>query len=232
MSESSDSLPIKKIRIILADDHSLIRQALRLSIEKQADLEVIGEASDGEEAVSMTQRLNPDVVVMDISMPIMNGIDASAQITKENPGVAILVLTIHSDSSTVVKVLNAGARGYMNKTVSAAQVIEAIRTIFNGEAVLPLTTAREIVQGKFAENGSTSSNIKQKISPRELEILKLLAEGLPNKIIAQRLGLQETSIKSYLTSLFIKLDVGTRSEAVAKGLQIGLVNVDDFKQKN
>ena len=189
MSESSDSLIGKKIRIILADDHSLIRQALRMSIEKQPDLEVIAEASDGEEAVTMTQQLNPDVVVMDISMPKVNGIDAIARITKENHAVAILVLTIHSDSSTVVKILNAGARGYLIKTASAKQVIEAIRTVFNGEAVLPLITAREIVQSKFSEKESASLNINPKISPRELEILKLLAKGLPNKNIALEIRL-------------------------------------------
>jgi DNA-binding NarL/FixJ family response regulator len=229
MSESSNSHK-DKIRIILADDHSLIRQALRMSIEKQPDMEVVGEASDGEEAVTITQQLHPDVIIMDISMPKLNGIDACAKITKENTTVAILVLTIHSDSSTVQKVLNAGARGYVNKTASATQIIGAIRTVFHGEAVLPLISAREIAQSKFSEAELTSQNIQQKISPRELEILKLLAKGLPNKTIAQRLNLQETSIKSYLTSLFIKLGVGTRSEAVAKGLQIGYVNVDDFKQ--
>ncbi|MBN1367728.1 MAG: response regulator transcription factor [Dehalococcoidales bacterium] len=217
------------IRVILADDHSLIRQALKMSIERQADLEVIGEASNGEEALNLSRSLKPDVIVMDISMPILNGIEATGQITKENHNVAVLVLTIHSDISTITRILSAGARGYLIKTATAKQVIEAIRTVYNGEAVLPLVAAREIIQNNLLDKDATSLNVIPKLSPRELELLKLLAKGLPNKLIAERLHLQETSIKSYLNTLFFKLDVGTRAEAVSKGLQIGYISVDDFK---
>lgn len=228
MSKSSDfSKP--RIRIIIADDHSLMRQALRMWMEKQTDFEVIAEASNGEEAVILTRELSPDVIIMDISMPKLNGIEATAQISKDYPTVAILVLTIHTDNDTVLRILQAGARGYLVKNSSGKQVVEAVRTIISGEAVLSLPIAHEIIQSYPSNKKPIPLNITNKrISPRELEILKLLAKGMPNKIIAQRLGLQETSVKSYLADLFLKLDVGTRTEAVSASLQNGILSINDF----
>lgn len=220
----------KRTRIIIADDHPLMRQALMMWLGKEPDFEIIAEASDGEEAVNLTKSLNPNIVIMDIGMPKLNGIEATRQISRECPNVRVLVLTIHSDNDTVLSIFQAGARGYLIKTATGKQIVQAIRTIDSGDTVWSLPISNQMIRGSPSKAKSPILNVSRKLSPRELEILKLLSKGTGNKLIALELGLQETSVKSYLTSIFMKLGVGTRTEAVSVCLQIGILTIEDLRQ--
>ncbi len=216
------------IKVILADDHPLFRQALKFSFKRQQDIQVIGEASNGEEAVNLTRQLKPDLVIMDIAMPKLNGIEATKEILRKSPNTLILILTIHTDNETAIRVFRAGAKGYLVKSASGKQVLQAIRSLFNGETICSLPIGNLI---KEASNRSTPiliNNVNKQISPRELEILRLIAKGEPNKHIAAVLNLQESSVKSYIINLFLKLEVGTRTEAVTVGLKSGILSLEDL----
>ena len=218
------------LKILLADDHPLMRQALKMWLKKQPGWEVIAEAADGEEAIRLTEQLNPDIVILDISMPKINGIQATEVISKKCPSTAVLILTVHSDQSTVLKIIQAGARGYLTKTVGGKQVVQAIRTIIGGETVwsLPMNMNNSLGEVPLTKNYSPDKRLR--LSYRELEVLKMIAKGTSNKEIALRFGLQESSIKSCITSIFLKLNVGTRTEAVASALQQGTLSINDLRK--
>lgn len=220
----------QKIRIMLADDHPLLRQALRNVLEKNSDFEVIAEASDGEEAVRLATELVPDVVIMDISMPNLNGLEATKQIKASNPEIAVLVLTVHTDSEHIMSILRAGAGGYLTKSVYGDEVTNAVRALVSGETVLSPTISQQIL--KYAFQHSTKPrklSTGNTLSSRELEVLNLAAKGIPNKDIATKLGLSLRTVKGYLADLFLKLNVASRTEAVIVGLRRGLLTLDDLE---
>jgi two-component system, NarL family, response regulator LiaR len=218
-----------KIKIVLVDDHPLLRQALRQTLEKQADFEVIAEAIDGEEAIELAAKMIPDVVIMDISMTKINGIKATRTIKENNPQIAILALTVHNDNEHVLGILEAGANGYLIKTVSGSEVVNAVRALVSGETVLSPSISQRIFRYAFQNITSpVSSNTGDKLSPRELDILRLVAKGVSNKDIALRLGLSLNSIKSYLSTVFSKLNVSSRTEAVFVCLQAGILTQNDI----
>jgi NarL family two-component system response regulator LiaR len=220
----------KKIRIILADDHPLLRQSLRDVLGKQPDLEVIAEASDGEEAVKLATKLIPDVVIMDISMPKLNGLEATRQIKEICSTIAVLVLTIHSDSEHILSILKAGAGGYLTKSVYDDEVVNAVRALVSGETVLSPSVSQQIFKYAFQHIDKPKiSDIGDKLSARELEILRLVAKGISNKDIAIRLGLSLRTVKGYLTDLFLKLDVGSRTEAAIVSLRKGILTLEDLE---
>lgn len=220
----------QKTRIMLADDHPLLRQALRNVLEKHADFEVIAEASDGKEAVKLAIELIPDVVIMDISMPNLNGLEATKQIKASNPSIAVLVLTVHSDSEHIMSILRAGAGGYLTKSVYGDEVTHAIRALVSGETVLSPTISQQIF--KYAFQHSTKPKklgMGNTLSARELEVLNLAARGISNRDIAQRLGLSLRTVKGYLADLFLKLNVASRTEAVVLGLRQGILTLEDLE---
>jgi DNA-binding NarL/FixJ family response regulator len=228
MSESSSEC--NKVRIIIADDHPLLRQALRNILEKQPDFEVIAEAGDGEEVIELATQLIPDVVIMDISMPKINGLEATRQIEAKCPRIAILVLTIHSDSEHILSILQAGARGYLTKSVYGNEVINTIRALVSGETVLSPAVSQQIL--KYANQHMimpVKLGAHDELSSRELEILRLIAKGMSNKDIALRLNLSLRTVKGYLTVLFLKLNVGSRTEAVNDSLRKGIINIGDLE---
>jgi len=213
-------------RIILADDHPLLRQALRDVLEKQPDFVVIAEASDGEEAVKLATELIPDVVIMDISMPKLNGLEATKQIKERCPSIGILVLTVHSDSEHILSILLAGAGGYLTKSVYGDEVIHAIRALVSGEIVLSSEVSQQIF--KYAFQHATKPirlDVGNTLSSRELEVLSLAAKGISNKDIALRLNLSLRTVKEYLAGLFLKLNVASRTEAVIVGLRRGIITL-------
>jgi DNA-binding NarL/FixJ family response regulator len=226
-SESNQSL--KKTRIVIADDHPLLRQALRNSLEKQPDFEIVAEACDGNEAVQSSVNLNPDIVIMDISMPSINGIEATRQIKAKCPSAAILVLTVHSDSEHILSILQAGASGYLTKSVYGDEVIQAIRALSIGETVLSPSISRQILKYAF-QNMPRSNGLKteENFSTREMEVLRLVARGIPNKDIALKLGLSLRTVKGYLGDLFLKLNAASRTEAVITSLRKGILNLEDL----
>lgn len=219
-----------KIRIMLADDHPLLRQALRDVLEKQPDFEVIAEASDGEEAVKLATEMLPDVVIMDISMPTLNGLEATKQIKESNPSIAVLVLTVHSDSEHILSILRAGAGGYLTKSVYGDEVIHAVRALVSGETVLSPAVSQQILKYAF-QHSSKPKNLGtgNTLSSRELEVLNLAAKGISNKDIAQRLGLSLRTVKGYLADLFLKLNVASRTEAVIISLRKGILTLKDLE---
>ena len=229
---ASGSLPEEsgRIRVLLADDHPLLRQSIRAVLENQTDLEVVGEAVDGEEAVKLTAELQPDVVLMDITMPKMDGLEATRQIKAAYPHIAVLVLTIHTDDQHILGILQVGAAGYLTKTVFGDQVVQSVRGVAAGEMVLsPAIGERLLKQAARFPTSPVPLEAGEKLSIRELEVVKLAARGMSNKAIAEELGLSLRTVKGYLADVFTKLNVGSRTEAVIVGLRIGFLSVDDIQ---
>ena len=219
------------IRILVADDHPLMRQALTSFLQKQPDFKVIAEAENGEEAVKLVAALLPDVVIMDISMPVMNGLEATRQIKDKYPQIAVLVLTVHTDNEHVLGILEAGAAGYLAKSVFGEEIITAVRSVIAGEAVMTPFILQQIVKNvprKVAK--PVTLDARQMPSAREMEVLKLAANGMSNKDIALKLNVSIRTVKGYLADVFSKLGVGSRTEAVMAGLRIGLLTMDDIEQ--
>jgi len=220
----------KKISIILADDHPLLRQALKYVLEKHDDFEIVAEASDGEEAVRLAVELVPDVVIMDISMPKLNGLEATQKIKTRCPRVAVLVLTVHDDSEHILGILEAGAAGYLTKSVFGDEVIHAIRSVVAGDTVLsPNVSCQLMKQALRYVTKPIRLRDGEKLSKRELQILSMAARGLSNREIAERLEITQRTVKSYLTGLFSKLNVRSRTEAVLFALRTGMIKLDDLE---
>lgn len=220
---------MNKIRVIIADDHVLFREGTRNLIEQEPDIEVVGEASDGEEAVEMVTRLQPHIVLMDIAMPKVNGIEATRQIKAHHPAIAVLILTAYDNDQYIVALLEAGAAGYLLKNVSGKELVNAIRAVHDGEAVLHPAIARKVLNRLSApgrEIGGVAS--PQDLSEREIEILRLAAKGMSNQEIAKRLFLSRRTIQSHLVNIFRKMDVGSRTEAILQALRGGWFSLDDL----
>jgi len=216
-------------RIMLVDDHPLVCQALRDILEKEDDLKVIGEAGNGQEAIEMALELRPDVVIMDISMPVLSGIEATRRIKTECPCISILILTVHTDIETIFSILQAGASGYLTKSVFGSEVVHTIRSLIDGDMVLAPAVSREVI--KYALQHVTKPvqiAANDKITPKEMEVLSLAAKGMSNRDIGVRLGISEGTVKSYFTDLFLKLNVRSRTEAVFVGLKSGILTLADL----
>ena len=219
-----------KTTIMLADDHPLLRQALRDLLEKEADFEIVAEAGDGEQAVKLATKLVPDVVIMDISMPKLNGLEATQRIKETCPSTAVLVLTVHSDDQYILGILQAGAAGYLIKSAFGDEVVQAIRAVVTGDMVLSPPIGQHLL--KHAARYPTKPVLLEageSLSTRELEVLKLTALGMANKDIALALGLSLRTIKGHLADIFSKLRVGSRTEAVITGLRAGFLSLDDIQ---
>jgi len=225
----------KPIRIIIAEDHAVVREGTRQLLEREPDLEVVGEAADGAEAVALVERLNPDVAIMDISMPIMTGIEATQRIKAGQPNTAVLILTAYDDDQYVFALLEAGAAGYLLKDVPSAEVVRAVRAVHAGEPVLHPAIARKVL-ARFAEPpGQTHAvhNVQSgetSLTDREQEVLRLAACGLTNAEISERLYLSIRTVQVHLTHIFSKLGVGSRTEAVIAGLKSGLLKLADLDE--
>ena len=216
---------------MIADDHPLVREALHRTLEGEEDLEVVAEAGDGEEAVKLVSELKPDVVVMDIVMPKLNGIEATRKIKDIAPETAILILTAYDDDEYVLGLLDAGAAGYLLKSARGRDLIGAIRAIRSGESVLHPKIIAKLL--KRATAGPVEKHkASDLLSERESEVLKLVTSGMSNKEIAEKLFLSQRTVKAHLTSVFNKLNVASRSEAIVKGLQWGLVTLENTKDES
>ena len=219
-----------KTRIVLADDHPLLRKALKDILAKEADFEIIGEAGDGEEAVRLATEKLPDMVIMDISMPNMDGLEATQQIKATCPSVAVLALTVHTDDECILEILQAGAAGYIIKSAFGNEVIQAVRSVITGEMVLsPSIGQRLLKQAARYPTKPVLLEAGEKLSTRELEILKLTARGMSNKDIATELGIKLRTVKGHLADIFSKLRVASRTEAVIAGLKAGFLSMDDIQ---
>ena len=219
-----------KTKIVLADDHPLLRKALKDLLVKEKDFEIAGEAGDGQEAVRLATETSPNIVIMDISMPNMDGLEATQQIKAICPDVAVLVLTVHTDDDCILEILQAGAAGYLIKSAFGDEVVQAVRAIATGEMVLsPAIGQRLMKQAARYPTRPVSLEAGEKLSTRELEILKLTACGMSNKEIAQALEIKLRTVKGHLADIFSKLRVASRTEAVIAGLRAGFLSMDDIQ---
>ncbi len=219
---------MKKIRILIADDHAFVREGTRRILEQEPDLEVVAEAGDGEEAVKFASDLKPDVALIDVSMPKLDGIEATRQIKALCPSIAVLVLSAYDDDQFVFGLLEAGAAGYLLKNVRGREIVDAIRAVDAGESVLHPAVARKVLN-RFA---SVSANTQVKkplelLTGREMEVLRLVTRGSGNKDIAEDLCLSVRTVQGHLANIFTKLRVSSRTEAVVRALREGWVTLDD-----
>lgn len=217
-----------KIRILLADDHVLLREGTRELLEREEDMQVVAEAGDGEEAVRLTQSQRPDVILMDIAMPRLNGIEATKQIKVLYPATAVLILTAYDDDQYVFALLEAGAAGYLLKNVRRRDLIEAIRAVHAGESVLHPAIARKVVNRFSHPSGEPpEKRAVEQLTEREFQVLKLAAKGMSNKDIAHHLDLSIRTVQAHLSTVFSKMQVGSRTEAVVQALQQGWLTLED-----
>lgn len=215
---TGDSPPI---RILIADDHTLFRDGLRALLDSVPDTEVVGEASTGSHVVSQAATLTPDIVLMDIQMPDMNGIEATGLIVQANPGTGIVVLTMFEDDDSVFAAMRAGARGYVLKGAGQAEVLRAIRAVASGEALFGPAIANRLI-AFFSAKPSTPPVPFPDLTHREREILDLIAAGHGNADIADRLFLSPKTIRNYVSSIFSKLQVADRAQAIVRAREAGL----------
>lgn len=208
------------IRIVVADDHAVVRRGLTGLLDNEPDLEVIGVAEDGEQAVRLTAETRPDVVLMDLQMPVLDGVGATRAIVAAGLGVEVLVLTSFSDTARITAALDAGAVGYQLKDAEPADLLAAVRAVARGESPLDPRAARALLRSRAAVQPAGVT--RHDLSPREVEVLRLVMQGLLNKQIAQRLGITERTVKAHLTSAFQRIGVADRTQAALWAERHGL----------
>jgi two-component system response regulator NreC len=215
------------IRLILVDDHEIVRIGLRMLLQAQPDIEIVAEASSGEEAIDLVQMHQPDVVLMDVTMPGMSGMEATRQLKASCPSVAVLALTIHEEEDYFFQMLQAGASGYVPKRVAADELIRAIHTVFQGEVFLHSSLAGALVKD-FLQQGGVKSDVElSKLTEREQEVLVLIARGFTNKQIGQQLDISPKTVARHRDNITKKLSLSSRTELTRYAIQKGLIKLSD-----
>jgi two-component system response regulator NreC len=216
---------MKKIRVLLADDHTLMRRGLRLIVEQQPDLSVVGEAEDGRQAVAQTASLHPEVAVLDIGMPNLNGIEAAKQITGGESGTAVVILSMHSDETYILRALKAGARGYLLKDSAESDLVRAIRSVADGKSFFSPAVSKVLLEDyvkKLQRTGSEDSY--DLLTPREREILQLVAEGKSNKEAASLLNLSVYTVETHRANIMEKLQLKSVPELILYAVRKGIIS--------
>jgi len=222
-------------RVLLADDHTMLRDALRRAMQG-ADLSVVGEAGDGEEAVRLASALRPDVIVMDVTMPVLDGVEATRQIHRTHPEIPVVMLTMHADPDVVNRALAAGAAGYLVKDASMSEVVAAVRLAASGDTTLSVDFAQSMLHevhrlnietqaAKPDEKPEPERPAEQIITKREEEVLQLIAEGLSTPEVAAKLYISIKTVKNHLASIYAKLDSRDRTQAVVRAVKMGIVKL-------
>lgn len=210
------------LRILIADDHPIYRSGLKLSLSSMEGFEVVGEASNGEEAVAATAALNPDVIVMDVNMPGLNGVDATRRITQADPEQAVLILTMFDDADSVFTAMRAGARGYVVKGSGEDEIVAAIRAVSQGQAIFSASVAARVISFFGSAKPAAEPAAFPELTDREREVLELIALGVSNPVIATRLGLSPKTIRNNVSNIFLKLQVADRAQAIVKAREAGM----------
>ena len=222
------------IRVLLVDDQTLIRQGIAMLLELEPDLEVVGAVGDGRAAIEAVERLHPDVVLMDVRMPEMDGVTATRELHRRFPDVGVIILTTFDDDEYIFEGLKAGARGYLLKDISSEEMAEAVRTVARGEALIQPSIARKVV-AEFSRLAAGSPPAPERsplklpgaLTERELDVLKALARGMSNKEIAAALVITEGTVKTHISNILAKLDVRDRTQAVLKAQQLRLLGTEN-----
>ena len=218
-----------KIKILLAEDHILVREGTREIIQREPDMEVVGEADDGNQAVRMTGKLHPDIVIMDIVMPNLNGIEATKQIKAKYPDTAVLILTAYDDEHYIFASLDAKASGYLLKTARGQELISTIRAIRGGESVLQPSIARKVIERYHSATKPGSKGMTGPLTKKEMDVLRLAAKGITNKEIAEELNLKVQTVRSRLKKVFRQLNVSSRTEAVMYAMKKGWISINEVQ---
>jgi DNA-binding NarL/FixJ family response regulator len=216
-----------RIRILIADDHPRFREGMRLMLLREPDIELVGEASTGEEAIDKAAGLQPDVILMDLRMPGVNGVEATRRIIETSPHIRVLVLTMYEDDDTVFAALRAGARGYLLKGADKAEVLRAIRAVASGEAIFGPAVAQRLIQYFAMQRPAPQPPVFPELTDREREILALIAQGWSNAEIAARLVVSLKTVRNHVSNIFSKLEVADRAAAILRARRAGLGNTED-----
>lgn len=217
----------EKIRVLLVDDHTILRDGIRLLLSSQEDIEVVGEAGDGEEAIVKARGLKPDVILMDISLPKVNGIEATKMIKAERPEAKILILTMHEDEEYVLPLLAAGASGYILKKTASSELISALRAVAEGNAFLHPVVAKTVLEKYRQGQPAPSAGGPDGLTEREVEVLRLVAQGLSNREIADRLFISIKTVQAHRSNIMEKLNLHDRVELAKYALRKGLIKIDE-----
>jgi len=215
-----------RIKILLVEDHTLVRKGLVSLLESESEIEVVGEAENGREALAMAESLQPDIIVMDMSMPELNGLDATRQILKSNPLTSIIILTMYTDEEYVIEVIKTGAKGYLFKQAAPTELITAINTVNKGEIYLSpqiSETVKELIKTEIPRNSSKKDNV---LTSREREIVQLIAEGNSNKKIAEVLFISVKTVDSHRTKIMSKLKLHSTADITRYAIRKGLVSAE------
>ncbi len=218
MSES------KPIRVVLADDHAMVRKGIREFLEEDAAIRIVAEACDGEQAIVLVAREQPDVAVFDIQMPRMTGLDAARRVKAEFPNTRVLILTAYEDEPYILAALQAGASGYLLKTASSDELIHAVRAVAGGETALSPAVAKKLVQ--HASEGAAKEDAVEPLTERELHVLRFAAKGMGNKQIGIALAISDRTVQGHLANIYSKLHVSTRTEAVLFAVREKLITLE------
>ncbi len=216
-----------RIRILIADDHPPFREGFSRLLSEEPDMEVIAKAADGAEAVRLAKTLSPDVAIIDVAMPQLNGIEAARQITADCPGTNVLMISAYDSEPYLAASLQAGATGYLLKSCSLAELISAVRSTSNGQGVFDLKSINAVL-GRAVSKKPTERGSTEWLQPRELEVLKLAAKGMSNKDISRELYISDRTVQSHLVSVFRKLGVSSRTQAILRALKKGWISLDDL----
>jgi len=212
-----------KIKILIADDHPVVREGLSAMLSKDPDIQVVGEAENGAQAINKARELQPDIILMDLRMPEVDGVEAMRQIRVKNPDMKFIVLTTYDNDEYIFKGIEAGARAYLLKDAPREELFEAIRAVYRGESLIQPAVAGKVLD-RFAEL-SRQVQVPGALSEREVEVLKLIAKGSANKFIAVSLSIGESTVKTHIQSIFQKLGVGDRTEAVTQAIKKGIIKL-------
>ena len=217
----------KNVTVLIADDQTLFREGIKDLLEDEKGITVVGEASNGPEVVAMAKKLKPDVILMDIKLPQMDGVSATRIIRKDCPNTNVLILSSYEDEAHVTEAIQAGANGYLSKMLPASELVHALKTFTSEGVMIPQPIMGKLIQGLRQMSNATAEATLVALTKTEIRVLSLLGRGNANKEIAAQLGCSVKTVKNHLNSIFQKLDVSNRTEAVVKGIEMGIISAEE-----